>query len=794
MRGTFLSLPMLDRKLLRDLWHIRGQAIAIALVIASGVATLILSLGAYVSLEETRSAYYERYAFADIFASAKRAPNHLREAIADIPGVAAIETRAVFPVLLDIDGMAEPATGRLISLPDTGPQRLNRVYLREGRLPEPLSTNEIAINESFAKAHGYRPGARLRAIINGRKRELLIVGIVLSPEFIYALGPGDIVPDDRRIGLLWMSYKAAATALNLEGAFNDVSLKLMNGAETGKVMARLDQILEPYGGQDAYDRADQPSHAFIDAELNQQRAMAFIIPPIFMAVAAFLLNMTLARLITLEREQIGLLKALGYSSGSIAFYYLKFVMVIAFIGVIIGFVLGAWLGRAVTALYAELFHFPFLVFLMPARFYALAGLISFAAAILGALQAVRYAVALPPAVAMQPPAPTRYYRSWLSRSGLMRQIPQSLLMIGRHIIRFPMRGVLTMTGIASAVALLIVSLFALDAIEYMIDVTYFQSNRQDVTLNFNEIKQERARYDTAELPGVLQTESYRIVPVTLRNGVREKRIGLTGLPPDAALTQLLDPSLKPMTPPDFGIALSEKLAEVLGVGLGQSVRVEFKSGRPGHADLPVTGIVQAYLGLSAYIDLTALNNLMADGRTISGVNLRIDESALPSLYAAVKETPAVSSIALLKQSVKSFRDTLAQSVHTMTWVYIALSATIAFGVVYNSARIQLSERGRELASLRILGFTQREVMTILFGEIVILLAVAIPVGWAGGYALVGLVTAAMETELYRVPLIVSRATYAEAALVAVLSTLASAILINRRVARMDLIAVLKTRE
>jgi putative ABC transport system permease protein len=794
MRGRFLTLPVLDRKLLRDLWHIRGQALAIALVIASGVATLILSLGAYQSLEETRRAYYERYRFADIFASAKRVPNHLREAIADIPGVADVETRAVFPVLLDIAGLREPATGRLLSLPDTGPERLNRVYLREGRLPEPLSSQEVAVNESFAKAHKFRPGDRLTAIINGRKKELLIVGMVLSPEFIYALGPGDFVPDDRRHGLLWMSYKAVASVLDLEGAFNDVSIKLSGGAVPKDVMARLDELLEPYGGQDAYTRADQQSHAFIDAELNQLRAMALIIPPIFLAVSAFLLNMTLARLIHLEREQVGLLKALGYSSRQVGFYYLKFVTVIAVAGTLIGFGLGSWLGRGMTQLYADFFHFPFLVFLMPARFYVFAGVVSLASAIVGALQSVRTVVLLPPAVAMQPPAPTRYRRTWLSRSGLMRALPQSALMVGRHIIRFPLRSALSTIGIAAAVALVIVSFFGLDAVEAMIDVTYFQTNRQDVALNFNDIKNTRVTYDVAQLPGVLQAETYRIVPVTLKNGVREKRIALSGIRQGTQLTQLLDRSLKPMALPDLGIVLSEKLAEVLGVGLGQEVQVEFKSGRRRQMTLPVTGIVQGYLGLTANIDLALLNSLMADGRVVSGANLRIDEGRLSALYAAVKETPAIASIALLKESLRSFRATLAQNINTMSWIYIALSGTIAFGVVYNSARIQLSERGRELASLRILGFTRGEVMMILFGEIIILLIIAIPIGWVAGYGLAALVAHGMETELYRVPLMVSRATYAKAAVVAIASTLVSAAIIRFRIARMDLIAVLKTRE
>lgn len=793
MRGTFLSLSPLNRKLLRDLWHSRGQVLAIALVIASGVATLLLALGASGSLEETRRAYYERYRFADIFATVKRAPEYLKDEIAVTPGVADVETRAVSAVLLDIAGMAEPATGRLISLPEMGVPALNRVYIRQGRLPEPLSSREVAVSESFASAHGFRPGDTLSAIIDGRKRKLVIVGIVLSPEFIYTLGPGDLVPDDRRTGVLWMRYQAAAAALDLEGAFNDVSLKLMSGANPEAVIERLDRILAPHGGQDSYTREDQLSHAFIDAELQQLGAMAMIIPPIFLVVSAFLLNMTLARLITLEREQIGLLKALGYESWAVGLYYVKFVSLVTLFGVSIGFIAGTWLGHGLTRLYTDFFDFPFLVFLLPGKLYVVAALVSFTAALLGTVQAVRGVVRLPPALAMQPPPPTRYAKTWISRSGLTRNMRQSTLMIGRHIIRFPVRSMLTTIGIAASVALLIVSFFGTDSVSHIIDVTYAQTSRQDVSLNFNDIKSARARYDVVNLPGVMRAETYRSVPVTLRSGVKEKRVGVTGVPPGTRLTRLLDTQFRPMEVPDVGIVLSEMLANILGVWRGDVVRVEFKTGRRREVLVPVTGISQAYLGLAAHMDLALLGRLTGDGQAVSGAHLKIDDTALPALYDAVKQTPAVSSVALLNKSRESFRETLAQNINTMTAVFIALAATIAFGVVYNSVRIQLSERGRELASLRILGFTQGEVTLILFGEIIVLVVIAIPLGWIAGYALAGLVSAGMQTELYRIPLIVARETYAKAAIVAIVSTLASAVIMRWRIARMDLIAVLKTR-
>jgi putative ABC transport system permease protein len=215
---------VLDIKLLRDLKRLWAQALAIALVIAGGVATLVMAVGSYRTLEETRSAYYERYRFADVFATVRRAPKSLVDRIAEIPDVAAVEARVTKLTLLDIPNFREPATAEFVSLPQGGPPDLNRLYLRVGRMPDPSKAEEVVISESFAKAHTFVPGARFSALLNGRKRELAVVGIALSPEFIYAIGPGDIMPDDRRFGIVWMSEKALANAYDLEGAFSAVAL------------------------------------------------------------------------------------------------------------------------------------------------------------------------------------------------------------------------------------------------------------------------------------------------------------------------------------------------------------------------------------------------------------------------------------------------------------------------------------------------------------------------------------------------------------------------------------------
>jgi putative ABC transport system permease protein len=798
----------LNKKLLRDMVRLWAQSLAIALVMASGVTTLILAVGAYRSLEETRSAYYERYRFADVFASAKRAPDFVERKILEISGVATAETRISEFALLDIEGMKQPATGRALSLPDRGQAKLNRIFMREGRLPETGRVDEVTINEAFAKAHGFKLGSKFHAILNGYKRPLTVVGIALSPEFIYAVGPGDLIPDDKRYGILWMSEKALAAIFDLDGAFNSVSLKLLRGANKPEVIKQLDDILERYGGTGAIARKDQQSHAFIDAELKQLKSMAQVIPPIFLLVSAFLINITLTRLIALEREQIGLLKALGYRRLSIATHYMKLIVCIAFVGIAIGVVAGTWLGQGLTRLYADFFHFPFLIFQRGMDIYAIAAGISLLTTLLGGMRSIYTALTLPPAVAMSPPLPTHYAHLGIEKLQLVKHFSQLTIMAIRHIIRWPVRSGLTILGIAMSGALLITALFSLDSIEFMIDTIYFQADRQDASVNFTQEQPAKVLQEVEHLPGVLAVEPFRVVAVRLRHGHYHRKLAITGKPPGADLSRVLDRDNRPVELPQSGLLMSERVAKLLHVTRGDMVDVEILDDSRGQGSLdatsigtrrstrriPVAGIIQSYLGLAVYMDLRALNEMLDEAPVVSGVHMAIDESQTDKLFAAIKGLPAVSAIALQGASLAKFRETLETNLSIMTTVYVVLSIIIAFGVVYNSARIQLSERVREFASLRVLGFTKAEVSHVLLLELTMLVLTAIPLAWIIGYGFAWATVQGFESDLYSLPFIIKLDTYAISALVVLGAATVSALIVRRRIDQLDMIKALKTRE
>jgi putative ABC transport system permease protein len=652
-------MRMLDRKLLRDIRRLWAQALAIGLVVGGGVATLLLAVGSYRSLDETRRAYYERYRFADVFAVVTRAPKSVAEQVAQIPGVASVEARIAKLALLDIPNYPEPATGNVISLPDLGEPKLNQLYMRTGRTPEPGRADEVVVNDTFAKAHGFGIGSRFSALLNGRKRELVIVGTALSPEFIYTVGPGDLMPDDRRFAVIWMSEKALAGAYNLEGAFSSISLKLLRDASEREVTTQLDALLDRYGGRAAYGRKDQTSHAWIDHELDMLSNMSRTLTPIFLLVSAFLVNLTLTRLVALEREQIGLLKAVGYSNLAIVVHYLKFVVVIVAVGVLIGSLVGPWLGAYITQLFQDYFHFPFLVFAKTPDLYLIGAALSVAAAVLGAMVALRQIVTLAPAVAMQPPAPPKYRKLLPASFSLHRFVSQPVIMMSRNLTRHPLRALFTTLGMASATAILIVSMFVYDTMENLIDVTYFMADRQDATVSFVEKRSRDVVMQMARLPGVLVAEPLREVPVRIRNGSIERRIIISGRQPTADLNRIIDIDLQQVVLPESGLAISSMLAQILGVRVGDTVEIDLLEGSRRTVSIPVTALVEDYFGIRGMMDADALNRLMREPPIVTSVTLSFDQNQREAFYGAIKGIPAISGLGLQRLSLANFRTSIA---------------------------------------------------------------------------------------------------------------------------------------
>ncbi|HDQ39567.1 MAG TPA: ABC transporter permease [Desulfonatronum sp.] len=784
----------LHRKLLRELWQMRGQALAIAVVIAGGVATLVMSLSCLESLRLTRDAFYQEHRFSDVFASLKRAPESLREAVAEIPGVRHVETRIAAGANLDIPGYDDPATALLLSLPDGRNADLNRLYLRQGRLPEAGRDREIVVNEAFADAHGFAPGDRLAAVINGRRQELEIVGVALSPEHIYQIKPGDLFPDFERYAILWINRSQLAHAFDMDGAFNDLVLALSRETRAADILDRLDALLAPYGGLKAVDRSDQISHRYLSLELDQLAVMAQVFPTIFLGVAAFLLNVVFSRLISTQREQIAVLKAFGYANREVGLHYVQLVLLITFLGVALGMAGGVWFGQRMAELYRDFFRFPFLEYVLSTRVILIGCAVSTGAGLLGTIAAVRRAVRLPPAEAMRPEPPPTFRPTVLERFGLQALFSQPTRMILRNIERRPVKSLLSALGIAMACGILMVGRFQESAIDYMLAVQFGLSQRDDLTVTFTEPTSHRVVHDLQALEGVYLVEPFRSAAVELRHAHRTFRTALQGVGAGGDLHRILDADLNVLALPEEGVALTDYLAEMLGISPGDLLEVDVLEGRRQLVRVPVAGLIKEYMGVSAYMEMEALSRLLGEGQAASGALLAIDAGYREEILRKLKDSPRVAGITDRNTAIANFMDSMADTVLIFAFFSTILAGSIAFGVIYNNARIALAERSRELASLRVLGFSRGEIGYILLGEMALITVAALPIGFLIGRGLTAYLVKGMESDLYRIPLIIEPGVFAFSTVVVLVSSLISGLIVARRLGRLDLVEVLKTKE
>lgn len=784
----------INRKLLRDLRGLRGQALAIGSVIVAGVASFVSMTSTIDTLEHTLEVYYDEYRFPHGFAQVARAPERVAERLRTVEGIGVVQTRITALASLEIEGFDEPVRATIHSLSEGRQPVLNRLHLREGRLIAPGREDEVLVTEVFAEAHALRAGDAIGGIVHGSQRRLTIVGIVLTPEHLWQVEPGALFSDPETYGVLWMGRAALAAAVEMEGAFNDVAFTLAPRASLEDVIQRVDLVLERYGGRGAFGRDDHPSHRLVSLELEQLRGTATLLPVLFLAVAAFLLNLVVMRMVALQRQQIAVLKAFGYRDRDVGAHYLKLVLLIALLGAAGGVLAGIWMGGALAGLYLEFFRFPRLDYLLRPAVVLAAVVLTLGAALLGVVQAVRRAVRLPPAEAMRPAPPAAFRPTVIERLGLQRWFSQPTRIVMRNIERAPLKSAFSVFGIAVAGALLIMGLFFRDSFDHIIEVQYGIAQREHVRVGFVGPSSVAAAHELRALRGVLHVEPFRVVPVRLRHGHRSYAIAIEGIPPDAYLRQVIDDRLRPVPIPRDGVVLAEGLAQLLGAAPGDVLTVEVLEGRRLTRTMPVAGVTTQFIGIGAYVDLAAAHRLAGGGSAISGALLLIDSNEERAIHDALQDRPRVASVLTTDRAIRAFREESAAIMLIFAFILTLFAGTIAFGVVYNSIRISLSERDRELASLRVLGFTRGEIAYILLGEAAALVLLAIPLGFVLGSFGAMLTVMSVETDIMTIPLVLTRRTFTLSAIVVLGSALLSALLIGRKLYRLDLIGVLKSRE
>lgn len=787
-------MTALNIKLFREIRHLRGQLIAIILVIASGIASFVMMRSMYSSLLLTLTSYYETARFADVFVSARRVPETIGPQLAEIDGVAAMETRTVVDVMVDVPGLKEPASATVVSIPEDRRPSLNDLHMMSGTWVRPGHEHDVILSAAFAEANHLSQGDQISVVINGKWKALQITGVAISPEYIIEVSPGSIMIDNKRYGVMWMGREALSAAYDMKGAFNSAVFSLYPGASVNTVREKIDVILKQYGSMGAIGRTDQLSHRLISDEIRQNEVSALYIPIIFFSVAVFLLNIALVRLVSTQRMYVAILKAFGYSNLSIALHYIGFAVVAVLGGTVLGMILGYYFGVQMTGLYTRFYRFPVLRFTMPEGVLALSVVVSLLAAVLGASSAVRSAVLLPPAEAMRPDSPKAFKSGILDRFAFMRFVSPITHMIMRNIERRPVKSSISIVMIALATAILIVGRFMFDAIDGVIDTQFNRSQRDDAALTFRQPLSSPAAFDLLRLPGVMRVECFRMVGVDLRNGQYMKRGAITGLPHDRDLRRVVDEHNRSIDIPDHGLLLTSFLARQLHARVGDSIDVGLLEQDRRTVRLPITAVVDEIMGVQVYMRNDELWKLVREDGTISGAYLQVDHTKLGDFYARVKQTPAIAGVMVRETALRSFNETYSENMWISTTAIVFFAVVIAFGVVYNSARIALSERGNELASLRVLGLTRGEITVILLGEQVALTMAGIPVGVAIGYALCAWLPTAFETDIFRIPFSFTLRNVGLAMVVILSVTIVTGVMIRRRLNTLDLVAVLKSRE
>ena len=784
----------LARKLRRDLWHAAAQLVALALLVACGVASLVSMRAMQSYLSASQAAYYRTARFGDLWVHVREAPRAARAALAALPGVEGVETRVVG----DAVGELATATGRRVvairlvglSLPDH--PVVNDLHLRRGRWPR-AGTDEALVGEGFAKAHGLGPGDSLSAVLHGRWQRFTIVGVALSPEYIYEMPPGGMFPDPARFTVMWVDDALLRAAWGLGEGWNDAAIRVADDRAAPALVPTVDALLAPYGSTGATLRNDQPSHRFVSDEISQNRVGATIVPAIFLGIAAFLTHVVLSRLVEVQRDQAAVLKAFGYPDRALAVHYLGFALTPVLVGWGVGVFAGGRLAVLFAGIYADYYRFPTLTFVPQAGPALVALAVTVLAGGIGALTSVWRIVRLAPAEAMRPDAPPGFRAGPLERRTL-GHVPVRWRIPLRQLERRPWRAVVAILGVGLAIGAVVVARYAGDALDLLDHLAFVESQRQDLDVTFVEPAGDATLLSLVQQPGVLRVEGYRVSMATLGTAPRTRRVVLMGLDADGDLHRIVSFDGRISRVPPRGMLLSEKLARLLGVRPGDAVRVAVLEGRRPVTDLPVAGVVSDPLGLTAYLDRRTLDAVLMEGPRASGAWLSVDPAAVDTLVRTLVALPVVGGVTVRAETRAAFTRTIATSMGITTMVLVIFAVLIAFGLAYNGARVALSERARELASLRVLGFARGDVAALFLAEQGVLLLTALPVGGLLGAGMVGLTVRAADTEMFRLPYVLRPESILYGVAVVVVAVLVSAALVWRRLDRMDLVSVLKSRE
>ncbi|HUT95747.1 MAG TPA: ABC transporter permease [Thermoguttaceae bacterium] len=792
-------MSVLDRKLLRELRASWLLLTAIISIIAVGVACYVSMGAAYHNLTEAKRRYYRQCRMADFWVDLKKVPLAELDALAELPGVAAIRPRIGFYATVDLEHVTKPLNGMVLSLPARREAVINDVVLRRGGYFTDRRENEVIVNEAFAARHGLKPGDWIRLVLNNRRQELFIVGTAISSEFVYLLQPGSLAPDAEHFGVFYLKQTYAEDVFDFDGAANQIVGRLdpQVRPDPTELLAGAERLLSPYGVFSTTPLGDQVSNKFLSQEIEGLKVFAVIMPCIFLAVAAMVLNVLLRRLAEQQRTVVGTLKALGYSDRQVFVHFLKFGLAVGLAGGLVGCGAGHWLAEGLTYMYRQVYEFPELVNRFYPELLLIAVGISLGCAVLGSLQGTRAVLRLKPAEAMRPKPPKKGGAVLLERVGwFWSRLSSGWRMVVRGVIRSRMRTIAGVFAAAMGSAILVNGFMMMDAARYLVDYQFKWILRSDVDLALKDERTEDALREAARLPGVDWAEPILNVSCTFQNGPFRRKGAITGIAPDARLTVPRDLEAAPIPVPSTGLVMSRKLAEVLHLKRGDLVTVRPTKGLRRERQVPVLQISDSFFGMAVYADIHYLSRLVHEELALSGVQLTTDRNPahIDALYRELKRMPALQGVSARRDMIANLEKILVEQMGILITAFVLFAGVVFFGSILNASLISLSERQREVATLRVLGYGPWQVGSLLLRESMIVTLVGTFLGMPIGYGLSVLTAMAYDTELFRFPVIATPGTWIWTLALAVLFGLSAHAVVQIVVHRMDWLEALQAKE
>ncbi len=791
---------VLTRKLLRDLWRRKGSLAALVVIVMIGTMIFVAYQSVYRDLYGAWSRYSSELRLCDGVIDVKRAPAWAVSSLEEMPGVERVRGRVSLSALIDLEDQVIPVAGNAISMPDSRERAaLNNIRLIRGGWFSGPEADEVILDNNFAEAHGLRPGDRIKVTLLDKQHDLLVVGAATSAEFIYLIPPsGGFAPDPERYGVLYMPERFLQRSGDLEGAWNQVLVKSTNARtrDIENLLTTIEHRLDPYGVSNSGLMLEQASVKFLLDEMNGVETAAKIMPVIFLGVAALILNVIMSRLVAQERIVIGTLRALGYSRGAVFRHYLAFGGFVGLMGGVLGVLLGMQAESGLTAVYGTMFTMPYIA---PHFYPGVMGIglvIGIVFSLLGSLKGVRNAMRLEPAEAMRPPPPERGGKVLPERiPALWRLLPFRWKMIMRAVFRNPFRSGVTIFAGMISTAMILATVTMTDALDYLMEYQFDKMNHHDISVSLRDAEGDDIMTEITRLPGTAYAEQQLAVPCDLRRGGVSKRTAVTGLTQAHRLTTPLDKDGKPIRIPEQGLLLTKKLAEILDVQPGDTLHLRPLIGERREIEAPVVATYQTYMGLSAYADIGYLSRLLGEESAANTMLLRQQPgSDMEPFYAAIAKRPAVVGFAERERALNQVEEEFGQMMNVSLFIMVFIAGCVAFGSVFNSALVSLSERQREVGTLRVLGYTPLHVAEIFSGESFMLNFIGIVFGMGLGVALAYGLSVAYNTELYRFPTVVYPQRVVEAALIMAFFITAAQLVILRMIRKLDWLEVLKVKE